>query len=449
MWRTYILDSFVTSNITDDFLDKIGADMEAARTAKFTLIIRFMYIDVMPDPEQAPYGDATKDVILVHIEQLAPIFTNYEDVIDVVQAGFIGVWGEWYYTTHFGPPEDRVFEDPNIDGLTPKQWNERRDVLNALLSNIPTSISVGVRTPMMKRVIYDEAGTTEAEMKTRTNKARTGHHNDAFLASSTDSGTYHCKLVEYRYKRVDTEYTVMGGETSDKSYNAPYDRYKCPTATRELKQLHYSYFSQDWNPAVLNSWREDGCYADIHLVIGYRLVLKKAILPTNMEQEGKFCFHLELENMGYAAPFKQKTLSIMLRNKTSGQLYSADLNTNVMTWLPGKTIVIDTAANTPTDIPAGTYEMLLAIKDKAAPQHSDFNILLANDNDVPERRKGLNNLKHDVTVGDIGGGAGGGCPTMTTVGAQPESNYIRTHDFTATTKTTTTTTTTTALPMLG
>ena len=46
----------------------------------------------------------------------------------------------------------------------------------------------------------------------------------------------------------------------------------------------------------------------------------------------------------------------------------------------------------------GFPQMLLAIKDKAAPQYSDFNILLANDNDVPERRKGLNNLKHDVTV---------------------------------------------------
>jgi len=28
-----------------------------------------------------------------HIDQLTSIFTDYEDVIDVVQAGFIGVWG--------------------------------------------------------------------------------------------------------------------------------------------------------------------------------------------------------------------------------------------------------------------------------------------------------------------------------------------------------------------
>ena len=42
---------------------------------------------------EAPYGDATKEWMLRHIEQLSPIFSEYEDVIDVVQAGFIGVWG--------------------------------------------------------------------------------------------------------------------------------------------------------------------------------------------------------------------------------------------------------------------------------------------------------------------------------------------------------------------
>ena len=41
----------------------------------------------------APYGDATKEWMLRHIEQLSPIFSEFEDVIDVVQAGFIGVWG--------------------------------------------------------------------------------------------------------------------------------------------------------------------------------------------------------------------------------------------------------------------------------------------------------------------------------------------------------------------
>ena len=46
-------------------------------------------------------------------------------------------------------------------------------------------------------------------------------------------------------------------------------------------------------------------------------------------------------------------------------------------------------------------QVLLAIKDKLSSAHSDYNILLANNDEVPERRKGLNNLKHDVTVGII------------------------------------------------
>ena len=43
-------------------------------------------------------------------------------------------------------------------------------------------------------------------------------------------------------------------------------------------------------------------------------------------------------------------------------------------------------------------QMLLAIKDAVSPDSSDYNVLLANTNGVPERKKGLNNLKHDVTV---------------------------------------------------
>jgi len=50
------------------------------------------------------------------------------------------VSGDWYYTTYFGPPEDRVFQSPNIDGLTPQQWQDRKDVLTAHLDNLPETM---------------------------------------------------------------------------------------------------------------------------------------------------------------------------------------------------------------------------------------------------------------------------------------------------------------------
>ena len=54
------------------------------------------------------------------------------------------VAGDWYYTTDFGAPEDRVFQDPNIDGLTPQQWQDRKDVLTAHLDNLPETMYVSL-----------------------------------------------------------------------------------------------------------------------------------------------------------------------------------------------------------------------------------------------------------------------------------------------------------------
>jgi hypothetical protein len=44
VWRTYILDTFRTTSISQDYLDKIRADLAAAESASFTLVIRFCYI---------------------------------------------------------------------------------------------------------------------------------------------------------------------------------------------------------------------------------------------------------------------------------------------------------------------------------------------------------------------------------------------------------------------
>jgi hypothetical protein len=41
-----------------------------------------------------PWGDASKNIVLQHIQQLHPIFQQYEDIITAVQAGFIGAWGK-------------------------------------------------------------------------------------------------------------------------------------------------------------------------------------------------------------------------------------------------------------------------------------------------------------------------------------------------------------------
>ena len=45
VWRLYILDTFVASDITPHFLDLMREDLSVVKEARFTAVIRFMYTD--------------------------------------------------------------------------------------------------------------------------------------------------------------------------------------------------------------------------------------------------------------------------------------------------------------------------------------------------------------------------------------------------------------------
>ena len=55
-------------------------------------------------------------------------------------------------------------------------------------------------------------------------------------------------------------------------------RSECPTATKELRELHFSFLNQAYNKNVYKLWKDAGCYQDVALHLGYRLVLKKVAM---------------------------------------------------------------------------------------------------------------------------------------------------------------------------
>ncbi len=129
--------------ISQDYLNKIQADFNAVRNAGIKIIPRFAY----SDSDVAGQRDASKAQIISHINQLQPLFQNNADVIASVQAGFIGSWGEWYYTDYFGIAP------------TATDYANRKEVVNALLAALPASRMIHIRTPLLKQKI---AGTTTA-----------------------------------------------------------------------------------------------------------------------------------------------------------------------------------------------------------------------------------------------------------------------------------------------
>nr|KAG5708525.1 hypothetical protein BaRGS_032946 [Batillaria attramentaria] len=388
IWRTYVLDTFVTSAISDDFLNKLRHDLDVVDSASFTVVLRFCYIFEMR--HQSPYGDASKNIVLQHIEQLKPVFFEYERVITSIEAGFIGAWGEWHHTTYFGSAQWHTPGHDPVTGLMPSAYNDRLEVLHALLHNTPKSIQIQLRYPAQKMHMMGSNPVTFDEVLRGDDRGRTGHHNDCFLSSDKDVGTYHNKTIEYPYLARETRYLIMGGETCRLTDN---HRHECPTALQEMSMFHWTFLNEAFNNDMYDVWRQQGCYEEVHRRLGYRL----AVLPNSVRINDDLCFHLVFTNTGFAAPVKVFNLFFILQS-SAGKYYAAQIpDVEVRDWQPGLSHTVSTAVHVNHDIPPGQYKVLVALSDRLLGDRADYNVLLAN-RGVPLYTQGLNDLHHTISV---------------------------------------------------
>ena len=84
---------YVACDISDDYLQTIRTRFQSLRDGGMKCILRFCYSNGFAESDK-PW-DATPEQVLRHIAQVKPLIQEYADVIMVVQAGFIGSWGEW------------------------------------------------------------------------------------------------------------------------------------------------------------------------------------------------------------------------------------------------------------------------------------------------------------------------------------------------------------------
>ena len=103
---------YVNSDISDDYLQTIRTKFASLREGGCKCILRFCYSNGFAESDK-PW-DATPELVLRHIAQVKPLIREFADVILVVQAGFIGSWGEWYYTENF---KDNASRKSVVDAL--------------------------------------------------------------------------------------------------------------------------------------------------------------------------------------------------------------------------------------------------------------------------------------------------------------------------------------------
>ncbi len=417
VFRYYVLGDFVNAPISEDYLAGMQEDFNAAREAGVKVIPRFTYTTTATPgncPEDficPPYGDASKEVILGHIQQVGPVLTSNADVILTIQMGWIGTWGENYYTDYFGDASSNTDQGKVLD----ENWVDRIDVLKALLDAIPEELTVQVRYPQMKqRAVYgvdartNVAPLTEAEAFDGSYKSRIAHHNDCLFASADDFGTYadygnsstprRTDIFNLKsYFAEDSKFAVVGGETCFDGYSPQNDCAPAGKAEEDLRLLHYTYLNADYNNEVNNDWVDGGCMEDIKKNLGYRIMLDSALLPSTVSATADLAIKLHFRNVGYAAPVMYKPVYLVLVNQDSGVEYRIQIITDIRFW--HEAVNIDEVLALPSDIEEGIYTLSIFIPDnhESIANRPEYAIRLANEGFWNEEN-GYNDLKYSLEI---------------------------------------------------
>ena len=369
----HYLTEFVKSDISDKFLNLVRKNMQALREAGAKCILRFAYTN---SQSKHPY-DAEPKWVARHIEQLKPILQEYSDVILCFQSGFIGVWGEGYYTDNF-------FFDPQ----TPEEHKLRKEVIDAMLDAIPADRQVALRTPMFKRNMYATSYTDTLTLATAYDgsaKARICAFNDCFGASADDYGTFIGKDTR-EYWRKETRYTLMGGETCGLS-----DYCKCKQSIKDCEDFHWTYMNSGYNADVLNRWESDGCMNEVKRRLGYRLSLKD--VATSKAAAGKALrVKLNIRNTGFAAPANPRHVELVLVDGNGKKTVYEFKDVDMRYWFANETVTVDKLIDLPKDA-SGNCTLYLNMPDPKATLHDNplFSIRLANDG-VWDSKTGYNKV---------------------------------------------------------
>jgi hypothetical protein len=383
--RVFYLESFVDRDISAEYLDNMRRDFAIARETGIKLLVRFAYTQRI----SPPVGDAEPSWVLAHIEQLKDVLMQNSDVIALVQAGFIGAWGEWHYTDHFSQV---------VGFINEQNWMDRTAVVNALLDAIPLDRTVQLRTPTYKRRItgVNEA-LSEAEAFSGTDRARLGHHNDCFLASPNDVGTYVNVAEEKNYIEQETFFVPLGGETC----GVYIPRSECPSAISEMERLHWSYMNVDYHPLVIDGFQDGGCMPDIERKLGYRYRLTEGSFQTDAAPSSELKVEVKLINDGWANPYNPRYVEFVLHHTVSGKEYFFRTIQDPRRWPVTDVINIANTIGLPADIEEGDYALYLNLPDPRTSLYGNpnYSIRLANQQ-VWDATKGYNDLNMTINVDD-------------------------------------------------
>jgi hypothetical protein len=356
--RVFYLEGFRNSAISTTYLNNIQTDLNTCRNARIKMIVRFAYNDGGFSGDD----DAPKAIILNHINQLSSILNVNQDVIACVQMGFIGRWGEGYYTNYFG----------SNGVLTTQNITDRNEILQSICNNFPRQIQV--RTPLFKTRLVGTVANTNSKI---------GHHNDSFLSSNSEQGTYNNVTVERLYVQQESDYVPVGGECNE----FPTSYTNCSTAITDMGKYSWAYLnSVGYASGLISSWQTNGCLDEIKKRLGYRFELVSSTLSGNS-------LNLKINNTGFGHVINPRPIKLVLKNTSTNAETFFDLPTDCKLWLKNSLINIDYPI---TGVADGNYKLYLFSPDFYN-NFPEYSIRFANTG-VWNASTGYNDLNQTISI---------------------------------------------------
>jgi len=368
------LDSYKSTPLPQTLLDKLRTGFGNARRTGIKIIPRFVYNYPAGETDYKNAADAPVDQVLAHIAQLKPVLQENADVIAFLQAGFIGAWGEWHTSSN------HLTDEAN-----------RTRIRDALLDALPQDHFVQFRYPPYL-IAWTPTAPTQAQAFDGTPASRSGMHNDCFLASATDVGTYSADSTEAQQQRAYAmalgKVAPFGGETCNPAAEpSAQSRTSCNDILTEGLQYSLTYLNGDYYvDAFHNRWKADGCYDEVKRLMGYRLELvsaehsKSAVAgsPSGLR------FKISVRNVGWARIFNPRLVTIVLKNKSTGEIVKINTSIDPRMWTSGSTFVNEVLLTVPSGTSPGEYEVFVSLPDAAPSLTNDarYNIQPANADNV-------------------------------------------------------------------
>lgn len=307
------LKNYQDKSIDQTALDELETIFSVYRDTNQKLIVRFLYDW---DGKALQTEPANLSQIKAHINALAPVINQYEDIIFLLQGNFAGDYGEMH-NTRFGSEENN------------------RELMETLANRISENIYLSVRTPQQRRSIIKDFSPIPFDNSSIAK--RLGLFNDGMFGSNSDLGTYDDTTIDMQkgfsekgtreeeldYQNILCQYVPNGGEAV-----LPNPLNDFENAVKDLSRMHVSYLNADYDEKVLSKWKNypitdtsplnenhlftnQTGYDFIQSHLGYRFVLNSS---TFVEETNTL--NIKIKNTGFASCYRKLDFEIIFREKS-------------------------------------------------------------------------------------------------------------------------------------